>query len=84
MLDPDVAAAPTSPTSPAPACAADRTVDLPPEAESIRAEVRAFVTEAKRRSTATPQRDRLIETGYLDAPLARAVRAATPAPSSSS
>ena len=41
-----------------------RTVDLPPEAEAIRDEVRAFVDRIKDLD-ATAQRDALIETGYV-------------------
>ena len=41
-----------------------RTVDLPPEAESIRAELQAFITEAKGLD-GDALRGRLIETGYL-------------------
>jgi alkylation response protein AidB-like acyl-CoA dehydrogenase len=41
----------------------ERSVDLPPEAEPIRDEVRAFV-ERVRDLDATAQRDALIETGY--------------------
>ena len=41
-----------------------RTVDLPPEAESIRSELQAFITEAKGLD-GDALRGRLIETGYL-------------------
>jgi alkylation response protein AidB-like acyl-CoA dehydrogenase len=42
----------------------ERSVDLPPEAEEIRAEVRAFVDRIKGLDAAA-QRDAMIETGYV-------------------
>ena len=55
---------PTSPSSPARASGATKDVDLPPEAEAIRDEVRSFA-ERSRTCPADEQRDKLIETGYV-------------------
>jgi 3-oxochol-4-en-24-oyl-CoA dehydrogenase len=63
LLDPDAAAAEVTELTRA-GVRRPRTVDLPPEAESIRDEVRAFATSIKDRDRVA-QRDALIETGYV-------------------
>ena len=54
----------TSPISCAAACAGTRTIDLPPEAEPMRDEVRAFA-ERVQGLDAAAQREAMIETGYV-------------------
>ena len=63
LLEPDVAAAQVTDLARAGVRRA-RTVDLPPEAEPIRGEVRAFAERIKGQD-ASAQRDALIETGYV-------------------
>jgi len=63
FLDPDGAAAELTDLTRA-GVARAKAVELPPEAEAIRAEVRAFAEEIKDLSAAE-QRGRLIETGYV-------------------
>lgn len=62
-LEPEVAAAELTDLARA-GVARPKAVDLPPEAESIRAEVRAFIERIKD-STRAEQLDALIETGYV-------------------
>jgi alkylation response protein AidB-like acyl-CoA dehydrogenase len=63
LLEPDVAAAEVTDLTRA-GVRRERNVDLPPEAEPIRDEVRAFVEQIKGKD-ATAQRDAMIETGYV-------------------
>ncbi len=63
LLDPDAAATDVTDLTRAGVRRA-RTVDLPPEAEPIRDEVRAFVARIKDQDAAA-QRDAMIETGYV-------------------
>ncbi len=53
-----------SPTWSGPGRPATRTIDLPPEAEPMRDEVRAFA-ERVQGLDAAAQRDAMIETGYV-------------------
>ena len=63
LLEPDAAAAEVTALTRA-GVARERNIDLPPEAESIRDEVRAFAAETAGLSP-DEQRSRLIETGYV-------------------
>ena len=63
LLDPDTAAADATDLHRR-GVRRTKTVDLPPEAESMRDEVRAFVEQVKDKDPAA-QRDAMIETGYV-------------------
>ena len=63
LLEPDAAAAEVTALTRA-GVARERNIDLPPEAESIRDELRAFAAETAGLSP-DEQRSRLIETGYV-------------------
>jgi alkylation response protein AidB-like acyl-CoA dehydrogenase len=63
LLDPDTAAAELTDLTRA-GVKRERNIDLPPEAEPIRDEVRAFAASIKGKDAAA-QRDAMIETGYV-------------------
>src|SRR5947207_1880498 len=63
LLDPDTAAAELTDLTRA-GVKRERNIDLPPEAEPIRDEVRAFVGSIKGKDVAA-RRDAMIETGYV-------------------
>ena len=65
LLDADAAAADVTDLTARRRDAGPGRVDLPPEAEAIRDEVRAFVDAHQGPRRRRPQRDALIETGYV-------------------